>query len=52
MTQHKRQTNIYIFTARNVVEMAKREYPQQWPTFLHELQQLSVKGEAQAELVM
>ena len=44
---------IFVFsTARNVVEMAKREYPQQWPTFLGELQQLAVKGEAQAELVM
>ena len=38
--------------ARNVVEMAKREWPQHWPSFLGELQQLSGKGDAQAELVM
>merc|ERR1719367_1675508 len=48
----KEPTHVKDAIARNVVEMAKREYPQQWPTFLHELQQLSVKGEAQAELVM
>ena len=32
--------------------MAKREWPQHWPGFLGELQQLSAKGDAQAELVM
>jgi exportin-5 len=38
--------------ARSVVEIAKREWPQQWPSFLAELEALSAKGDAQAELVM
>ena len=38
--------------ARIIVEIAKREWPQQWPSFLAELETLSQKGDAQAELVM
>jgi len=38
--------------ARNVVEIAKREWPQQWPSFLAELEGLSSKGDAATELVM
>ena len=38
--------------ARNIVEIAKREWPQQWPSFLAELEGLSSKGDAPTELVM
>ena len=38
--------------ARIVVEIAKREWPQQWPSFLAELESMSSKGDAQSELVM
>ena len=38
--------------ARNVVEIAKREWPQQWPSFLSELESLSSKSDTAAELVM
>ena len=39
--------------ARNIVEIAKREWPQQWPSFLAELESLSSKGsDAATELVM
>lgn len=31
-------------TARLVVEMVKREWPQQWPNFLQELTNLAQKG--------
>ena len=38
--------------ARIVVEIAKREWPQQWPGFLTELETLCSKGNTQTELVM
>ena len=38
--------------ARIVVEIAKREWPQQWPSFLTELEALCTKGNTQTELVM
>lgn len=38
--------------ARIVVEIAKREWPQQWPGFLTELERLCTKGNTQTELVM
>jgi len=38
--------------ARIVVEIAKREWPQQWPSFLTELENLCTKGYTQTELVM
>lgn len=31
-------------TAKLVVEMVKREWPQQWPTFLQELTSLATRG--------
>lgn len=48
----KHPTHIKDAIARSVVEIAKREWPQQWPGFLAELEALSSKGDAQAELVM
>jgi len=38
--------------ARIVVELVKREWPQQWPTLLQELDTLCRQGETQTELVM
>jgi len=38
--------------ARVVVELVKREWPQQWPGLLQELDQLCRAGETQTELVM
>merc|ERR1719427_1903444 len=38
--------------ARVVVELVKREWPQQWPGLLHELGTLCRQGETQTELVM
>ncbi|XP_072031376.1 exportin-5-like isoform X2 [Amphiura filiformis] len=38
--------------SRIVVEMIKREWPQQWPTLLAELDQLCQCGELQTELVL
>jgi len=38
--------------SRIVVEIAKREWPQHWPSFLTELEALCSKGFAQTELVM
>ena len=38
--------------ARNIVEIAKREWPQQWPSFLSELESLSSKSDTATELVM
>ncbi|XP_064484007.1 exportin-5-like [Ornithodoros turicata] len=45
-------THIKDAVSRIVVEMVKREWPQQWPTFLQELHQLSSLGETQTELVL
>ena len=38
--------------SRIVVEIIKREWPQQWPNLLAELEVLCSKGDAQTELVM
>ncbi|KAL2740682.1 exportin-5 [Vespula squamosa] len=38
--------------SRVVVEMIKREWPQQWPTLLSELSQACTRGESQTELVL
>lgn len=38
--------------SRVVVEMIKREWPQQWPTLLVELSQVCNRGESQTELVL
>lgn len=38
--------------SRLVVEMMKREWPQQWPELLNELHQLSRQGPTQTELVL
>ena len=38
--------------ARVVVELIKREWPQQWPSLLQELDTLCTRGETQTELVM
>ena len=38
--------------ARVVVELIKREWPQQWPSLLQELDTLCAHGETQTELVM
>ncbi|XP_061546591.1 exportin-5 [Phycodurus eques] len=38
--------------SRVVVEMIKREWPQNWPNMLKEMESLSSEGEAQTELVM
>ena len=38
--------------ARVVVELIKREWPQQWPSLLQELDTLCQQGETQTELVM
>lgn len=48
----KDPTYIKDAIARILVEIAKREWPQQWPSFLAELETMSSKGDAQAELVM
>lgn len=38
--------------SRVIVEMIKREWPQQWPTLLAELSQACSKGCTQTELVL
>ncbi|KAJ8676509.1 hypothetical protein QAD02_012296 [Eretmocerus hayati] len=38
--------------SRIIVEMIKREWPQQWPTMLAELSQVCTRGESQTELVL
>ena len=38
--------------AKVVVELIKREWPQQWPSLLSELDTLCRAGETQTELVM
>ncbi|XP_077585073.1 exportin-5 [Stigmatopora nigra] len=53
-TQPILQEESYIkdVLSRVVVEMIKREWPQNWPNMLEELENLSNEGEAQTELVM
>jgi len=48
----KEPNHIKDAIARIIVEIAKREWPQQWPSFLVELETLSSKGDSQSELVM
>lgn len=38
--------------SRIIVEMIKREWPQQWTTLLAELSDACARGEAQTELVL
>ncbi|XP_051161019.1 exportin-5 [Leptopilina boulardi] len=38
--------------SRVIVEMIKREWPQQWPTLLAELSEVCTRGESQTELVL
>lgn len=38
--------------ARVVVEMAKREWPQQWPTLLSELSDACTRGNQHTEIVL
>merc|ERR1711983_624816 len=53
-TGHITSEHLYIkdAVARVVVELIKREWPQQWPTLLQELDTLCGHGETQTELVM
>jgi len=46
------QNHIKDQLAKVVVELIKREWPQQWPSLLSELDTLSRLGETQTELVM
>lgn len=46
------ETHIKDALSRVVVEMIKREWPQQWPTLLAELSQACTRGESQTELVL
>ncbi|XP_015605682.1 exportin-5 [Cephus cinctus] len=46
------ETHIKDALSRVVVEMIKREWPQQWPTLLAELSQACTHGESQTELVL
>ncbi|KAB7496234.1 Exportin-5 [Armadillidium nasatum] len=42
----------YYQVSRLIVEMMKREWPQNWPELLEELLRIAVNGETQAELVL
>ncbi|XP_012279678.1 exportin-5 [Orussus abietinus] len=46
------ETHIKDALSRVVVEMIKREWPQQWPTLLAELSEACTRGESQTELVL
>ncbi|XP_018595791.1 exportin-5 isoform X2 [Scleropages formosus] len=46
------ESHIKDALSRIIVEMIKREWPQQWPDMLKELEDLSKLGESQTELVM
>ncbi|XP_043268012.1 exportin-5 isoform X2 [Venturia canescens] len=46
------ETHIKDALSRVVVEMIKREWPQQWPTLLAELSQACTHGESQTEVVL
>lgn len=46
------QGHIKDAVSRLVVEMIKREWPQQWPGLLDELNELCSRGETQTELVL
>lgn len=46
------QPHIKDAISRLVVEMVKREWPQQWPSFLDEMNELCNTGPTQAELAL
>uniref|UniRef100_A0A3B5K6M5 Exportin 5 n=1 Tax=Takifugu rubripes TaxID=31033 RepID=A0A3B5K6M5_TAKRU len=46
------ESHIKDVLSRIIVEMIKREWPQQWPDMLKEMEVLSSQGETQTELVM
>lgn len=46
------ESHIKDVLSRITVEMIKREWPQQWPHMLKEMEDLTSQGEAQTELVM
>ncbi|XP_046625233.1 exportin-5 [Neodiprion virginianus] len=46
------ETHIKDALSRVIVEMIKREWPQQWPTLLAELSHACTRGESQTELVL
>lgn len=46
------QNHIKDALSRVVVEMIKREWPQQWPTLLAELSAACEHGESQTEVVL
>lgn len=46
------ETHIKDALSRVIVEMIKREWPQQWPTLLSELSQACTRGESQTEIVL
>lgn len=46
------ETHIKDALSRVIVEMIKREWPQQWPTLLSELSQACTHGENQTEIVL
>uniref|UniRef100_A0A3P8V400 Exportin 5 n=1 Tax=Cynoglossus semilaevis TaxID=244447 RepID=A0A3P8V400_CYNSE len=46
------ESHIKDVLSRITVEMIKREWPQQWPGMLKEMEALTGQGEAQTELVM
>lgn len=48
----QKETHIKDALSRIIVEMVKREWPQQWPTLLVELNMASVQGAIQAEIVL
>lgn len=48
----REENHIKDALARIIVEMVKREWPQQWPTLLVELNQVCLRGESQTELVL
>lgn len=52
MAGSQRKLHIKDALSRIVVEMIKREWPQQWPTLLAELNMASVQGTSQAEIVL
>ncbi|KAM8852416.1 exportin-5 [Synchiropus picturatus] len=46
------ESHIKDVLSRIIVEMIKREWPQNWPNMLTEMETLTSEGEAQTELVM
>lgn len=51
-TMMQEETHIKDALSRVIVEMIKREWPQQWPTLLAELSQACTRGESQTEVVL